>query len=134
MAKAAKGEVPAKEQPQLFCVKCRTWKVTLEKDPGFFSSDAPADFKPTAWVCPGCRGAVPEANRHDDVAVKTRPVTQADIVSVEKYGPMRKITKVLEKRERSHRVLLECDHIMTAPLTAKVSWRCYKCRPKKGGK
>lgn len=67
------------------------------------------------------------------VAVEAnRPKLGADILNEEKYGPMRKVVKVVkELTPKSVQVLMECGHERSTPKTMAKQCRCPKCRQAK---
>lgn len=111
-----------KELPSNFCVRCKKWKESQEKV-GLFASVDGKPARPSAWVCPDCRG-----EGHAPVA--KGPVTQATIALDEKYGPMRQVVEVIkELTPKSVLVRMDCGHERATPKTMAKQCRCPKCRP-----
>lgn len=131
MARPKNKEIVEKEPPQLYCMKCRQWKSSMEKDP--FLPEVEGQ-KRCCWICPQCRGdaAPPSAEdlKSQDEAKEKRTKSGNQHLAEAKYGPQRSIIKVLRETGKStRRVELSCGHEVTALKSMKTP-RCFKCKPK----
>jgi hypothetical protein len=79
MKKKSTGPV-VKEPPSVYCVKCRLWVNTFEKDPSLIHSDSPPGYKRRPWVCPSCRGdnGSPGLTDLPEPGTLPNPYTKAD--------------------------------------------------------
>jgi hypothetical protein len=125
--KDSHGVIVEREEPSLFCEKCRRWVDTNETHNMFSAVDGVR--QPLAvWRCPACRGDAPP----ESVDAPHAPATGADISKDERLGPYRAVINIIKVNAsgKTARAALACGHECCA-LPDATKARCRKCRPGK---